>query len=102
MAWNPADGVAAARRLRGRMSQEELAIRLSEASGTLWTRQMVADLETGRRTFKVEYLSPIAEALDVSFEFLLLGDGVASKREKMRFHNRPFHRGLLSKPLVAA
>jgi transcriptional regulator with XRE-family HTH domain len=70
------------------MRQGELAQRMSELTGEMWTRQMIADLETGRRTFKVDYLIPIARALNVTVEFILLGEGIVADREIARLREQ--------------
>jgi transcriptional regulator with XRE-family HTH domain len=55
------------------MSQEDLADRLTQITGDKWTRNMVASLENGRRSFDVDLLGPIAEATGVTVEFLAIG-----------------------------
>lgn len=71
MEWNPGDAVAAARRMRGKKSQQWLADRLTEITGDKWTRDMVANLENDRRTFDVPILLAVCEALDVPTGFIL-------------------------------
>lgn len=61
MSERPQDRVAAARRLAGRQTQQELADRLTEVTSEQWTRNMVASLEGGRRTFDIATLIAIAE-----------------------------------------
>ena len=99
MDWNPADAVAAARRIRGRMTQPQLAERLTEVTGVRWTRDMVASLENGRKTFDVDVLMAVTEALDVSTSFILFGKEPAG-REKMGF--APSVLGLLAHPVPVA
>lgn len=73
MEWNPGDAVASARRMRGRKSQQWLADRLTDITGEDWTRDMVANLELGRRSFDVSVLLAVCEALDVPTGFILFG-----------------------------
>lgn len=55
------------------MSQEALAAKLTDITGESWTRNMVASLEGGRKTFEVDTLLAVSEALGVTVEFILFG-----------------------------
>jgi transcriptional regulator with XRE-family HTH domain len=56
--------IAAARKL-AEMTQGQLARRLSELTEDRWSREMVANLETGRRVIPAELLAWLGVALDV-------------------------------------
>lgn len=95
MTERPQDRIAAARRLAGRQTQAELAARLTEVTGTRWTRDMVANLEAGRRSFDVETLVAIAEIHDRDCAWYL--DGVEIDRAKGLY--RELLSGKLRSPL---
>ena len=56
--------IAAARKL-AEMTQGQLARRLTELTDDQWSREMVANLETGRRVIPAQLLASLAVALDV-------------------------------------
>lgn len=70
---NPTEAIAAGRRLAGRQTQEELAERLTDITGKRWTRDMVASLELGRKTFDVNTLVAVSRAQELPIEFYLFG-----------------------------
>lgn len=65
---DPRTAIAMARRLR-RQSQTGLAIALKRESGEPWTRQMVGNLESGRKVLDVDTLALIARIQDLPISF---------------------------------
>jgi|GEM_PF-3372223 len=72
----PGRRIAAARALE-RISQEELAHRLTELSGEEWTRGNVASIENGRRGMRVTELELFAEAQGQDIAWYLSGSRVS-------------------------
>ena len=90
MDWNQRDAVASARRVSGRVSQEELADRLTAETGKEWTRDMIANLENGRRSFSVDDLLAICKVLEVPVTYILFGPAeFASSRDIPRYRKFP-------------
>lgn len=106
MSWNPADAVAAGRRTAGRMTQTQLAEKLTELTGKKWTRDMVAALESGRKTFDVDTLTAVVSALGVTVEYILFGDRVNPRyrdsRRKVSGNHSPLGLATHPTPLLAA
>ena len=56
-----------------------MAQALTTALGEPWTRQMVGNLEAGRKVLEVEILMMIAEIHDLPFSFYLESPGTYAK-----------------------
>ncbi len=75
-----AAAVAYGRGIRG-WSQEELAVRLAEATGRKWSRDRVASIETGRSGLRLDDARTLAEVLRLPIETIAygVGRGVSSR-----------------------
>lgn len=72
----PGRRIAAARALE-RISQEELAHRLTQISGEEWTRANIASIENGRRAMRVTELDLFAQAQGQDIAWYLSGSRVS-------------------------
>lgn len=75
MATKPARMIAAARAISGD-TQQQLADKLTAASGNRWTRNDVASIENGRRRFAVDDLMLFADVQDQPYSWYLPSDSV--------------------------
>lgn len=69
---DPRAAIAMGRRYR-RQTQEELAEKLTKATGERWSRVMVGKLESGGKVLEVETLMAIARVQDLPYSFYLEG-----------------------------
>lgn len=69
---DPRAAIAMGRRYR-RQTQEELAEKLTKATGERWSRVMVGKLESGGKVLEVETLMAIAEVQNLPYSFYLEG-----------------------------
>jgi transcriptional regulator with XRE-family HTH domain len=76
MTVQPGRRIAAGRALR-RQTQAQLALRMAELTGDPWSRNNIAAIENGQRSFKVDYLHAFAEAQDLPISWYL-GDDAAT------------------------
>ncbi len=70
----PHQSIGVARKYRG-LNQAQFARQLTAATGKEWTRGMVAQLETGRKTFSADLLLVVARIQNMPWEFYLYGPG---------------------------
>ena len=71
-----------ARRLALGWTQEQFAEKAGISKGFL------SDLETGTRNVSAEYLLKIAQALNVTLDFLMKGDESKPKQREVQIHSQ--------------